>query len=295
MNSLSSQQNQDEFLTLLAAQRQLYNEEKTRMAVWIFLVLAFTLGGTGAIRGLDEYVPFFTFGALALAAGEYWYLQSLSKKREHAARIQEMFDCKLFQLEWNKFAAGKPPRPAIIGTAAEKLKRKAGEWDKLRDWYNSAKPELSLAHARLLCQAENLSWDGDLRKTYAISVLSLLLAALVLMFTAALKLNLGMANFFGVPMIIFLPLLSLGLSHVSTQWRVARRSVELQEALEEVLEAIRQKRADDAMLTQAARNLQNEIFHQRADNIPVWNWFYNLLKNSFHAKQRATNQAVLPQ
>jgi hypothetical protein len=112
---------------------------------------------------------------------------------------------------------------------------------------------------------------------------------------AALKLNLGMANFFGIPMIIFFPLFTLGLSHAWTQWRVAQRSTELHEALEEVLESFAQGKTEDALLTQAARNLQNEIFHQRADNLPVWNWFYNILKKSFHAKQQLTNQVALPQ
>jgi len=295
MNSISSQQNEDGFLTLLAAQRRLYNEEKARMAVWIFAVLAVTLAGTGVIRGFEEYLPFFTFGALLLAAGEYWYLKTLSKKRAQAARIQEMFDGKLFQLEWNKFSAGKLPRSAIIATAAARLKRKKGEWEKLRDWYSSAKPELPLAHARLLCQRENLAWDSDLRRTYAVCILGLILAATILLFLTALKLNLGMANFFGVPIILFLPLFTLGLSHAWAQWKVAQRGAELHEALEEVLEGITHGKSEDSILMQAARNLQNEIFHQRADNIPVWNWFYNALKKSFHTRQQRANQVALPQ
>jgi Flp pilus assembly protein TadB len=295
MNAISSQQNQDSLLTLLAAQRLLYSQEKMRLASWVIIVLIVTMAGTGAIRGLEEYVPFFTFSALLLAAGEYLYLKTLSKKREQAARIQEMFDCKLFQLEWNKFLAGKPPSVAIIATAADQLRRKKGEWEKLRDWYGSAKPGLPLAHARLLCQRENLSWDSGLRRTYAVCVLSLVSAIAILLFLAALKLNLGMANFFGIPMIIFFPLFTLGLSHAWTQWRVAQRSTELHEALEEVLESFAQGKTEDALLTQAARNLQNEIFHQRADNLPVWNWFYNILKKSFHAKQQLTNQVALPQ
>lgn len=48
-----------------------------------------------------------------------------------AARIQQLFDCSLFQLNWNKALCGEKPQPEDISRNLGKV-----DIDNLYDWYS---------------------------------------------------------------------------------------------------------------------------------------------------------------
>lgn len=287
MNTISTTQNQPDNLKLLAAQRQLYSEEKTRMAVWIGATLIIAVTGSGVVQALTPYVPLAAFFAIVLASVEIGYLRTLSEKRANAAKIQELFDCNVLELPWNKFLAGKRPAQDIIDEAVASFMKKNGEagWNKLKNWYTTFDPNQPIHEARLVCQRENLVWDGKIKRTYA-TILYLVVGLIaVLLVGWAIVTHIDMAQFFGGPAILFLPLLVFGLTHAGIHRRAAQRVDELKQAVDDLNEELASDQYTPESLEQESRNLQNEIYHHRADNAPVWDWFYNHIKDRIQAAQ----------
>lgn len=288
MNIIATTQNQDDHLTLLAAQRQLYSEEKRRMALWAVVTLAVAVTGSGVVQAWTPYVPLATFIAIVLAAVEFRYLKALTEKRTNAAKIQELFDCNVLELPWNKFLAGRKPAPEVINGAAARFKQAQKEkgWEQLKNWYTSFSPNDPLHLARLACQRENLVWDGQIKRNYAIGVYLVFGTIAVLVVAWAIVTHMDMARFFGGPAILFLPLLVFGLTHAGTHCRAAERVKELKDAVDDLTEELSHARHTPESLAQESRYLQNEIFHHRADNAPVWDWFYGCLKNKIEEQTK---------
>src|SRR6266536_4358667 len=122
-NHISEIENAPKQLDRLAAQRQLYSDAKTIQA-WQMML---GVGGAIVCSFLTLAVPAFKVYAalygmvltiLDIAAIEAWQ-QSLKEK---AAKIQELFDCDVLELPWNKLKVGRQPDPEIVASASSKYR-----------------------------------------------------------------------------------------------------------------------------------------------------------------------------
>jgi hypothetical protein len=275
MNDILPRQNQDRYLTYLAAQRQLYDEEKTRLTIWLVVVSCIAIIGTGALAALTAYAPLITLLSVLIVGAEFAVLPSLRRKRTNAAKIQELFDCEVLHLEWNDTLGTKPP-PDIVTAAAQRFRteRKPEEWEALKDWYTKAIGEMPLVQARVYCQRENIWWDSRQRRAYAQLVYSIIAGIAVVLLVVGLVLNVSLQQFFTVPVLLTLPAFAVALKHAYDHQRAANRLDELWSFAQVLKDEADKPGIDPAGLTRRSRDLQNEIFHHRTENPPVFSWFY---------------------
>lgn len=283
MNQIPQRQNEDRFLQLLAAQRQLYDEEKKGMTIWTGIATALAILGTGAIAIMQPFTPLLTWITLMVVVGEFAVVPSIMNRRKNAAKIQEIFDCELLDIEWNQVLAGSKPEPEVILSAAQKFRehRNPDEWEKLKDWYSPTVGNLPLPKARIACQKENIWWDSRLRRAYARWVF--LVTGIV--FFAIITIGIGtkwtLAQFFQGPLLLTLPALALGLKHGYDHYKSANRLDELKRVVDELWKDVSRETVSHEVLAQRTRQLQDEIFRHRSENPPVFSWFYKKLQKRF--------------
>jgi len=285
MNDILTRQNEAYFLKLLAAQRQIYNEEKRWFGIWIILTTIITVVGSGALALIQPINAMITLIILLWVIGDIFALYSITKRGKDAARIQELFDCELLELPWNEFLA-KKPEESIIDAAATRYATQASPADKARlpDWYSKGITGMPMHVARVACQQENLLWDEKQRREYVTWIgIALLILALILVVISILA-NWPAREFFTGPLLIMVPIFAMGVKHGYEHYKAINRLTELIDSCAKLLQETSTPEVDPETMKQRSRELQNEIFRHRAENPPVFNWFYERIREKYERR-----------
>jgi len=282
MSAIYEKQNEPEMLRLLAAQRQLYDEEKRNMSIWLVVVFITGFLGTGLAGLADRFMPEIVFFSLLVVLLEFAILPRIEQKRALAAKIQEWFDCKLFDLPWNEALTPPPDKQFYqeINSAVarfEKRKNAAQDWESLRNWYTNPFLQTLPEHqARVACQLENVRWDSGQRRAWIQVIVGVVIALIVLILGIGMIMNWQLQDFFGVGMLLSLPLWVLAAEHVRAHRQAAERLDYLKIVGRELCHEAGKTNSDPAELLRRTRELQSEIYHHRKEDVPVFSWFYRI-------------------
>ncbi len=278
MNNIPKTQFEPKQLKRLAAQRQLYSDAKLIQAFQIiFVVLPPVLTGLAAFDLIEAVWAslsgiIFTFLLLFFDS----WKRSLKEK---AAKIQELFDCKVLDLEWRDLMVGSQLEIEIIEEYASKYKRKINHYNELENWYPIDVGKLPLYLGRIICQRVNCWWDSRLRQRYAKWIVGVFLAVLIVVVTCfGLSKDWTLEKFILLVVNPLTPAFILGVR----QYKENINSARCLDKLKEHTEKIWNKAligANPNEITHASRELQDEIYHHRRTNSLIFDWLYNLLKN----------------
>ena len=196
--------------------------------------------------------------------------------RLRAAKIQEVFDCDVLDLPWNAIKAGHRPAPEEVHENAEKYIRHDDGSFPLENWYPPAVGELPLGLARIVCQRSNCRWDANQRFRYAhwIGGSAIAIFAAILLSGYALGATLPSSFLTIAPA---LPLVVVGIRHLTEQREAASRLATLQQDLDDLWSQALLGQSEDS-LAQSARQVQDEIFQNRKASTPVFDFVYALLQ-----------------
>ena len=276
MNKIIEKENEDPQLEVLFSQRYLYSDAKKYFTIRSSIALGFALLGPLIGSQGNTLSSYFGFFALIYLLLDNFSLEKLENgKKETAAKLQELFDTKVFDLPWNNFIAGPKPDLEIVGKIL--LENPVRDYSELKlvNWYPERVKEVDLELGRFLCQRENVWWESDLRKKYLYVLIGAALAILVVIFTLAITLDLTIANLI---LWIIMPLLPLGemvIKQVKLHEDSSKCVKELKDKLDNLIEDLINKKKIEN-LESVARICQDEIFRHRKKSPMVYDWIYNL-------------------
>jgi hypothetical protein len=307
-NGLAQRQNASENLQRLAAQRRLYSLakrlENLRLVTSVLLITALSI-----IRSLVElvgwnepialHVPLalscIALAALLLENAIYGPISGLWRRR--AADIQELFDCDVLQLEWNRVLV--PDRPTT-----EDVHRLAAEYERHRkqlldpyrplwNWYDPALNNLPMEAARVIAQRTNCWWDRALRTNFIVLLMWLAGMSLVIVVIAGLIGDYSVREtlvFIGAPIV---PLVSYLLNQVRSNKAAIRsrdRLLQLANESWRMLLAIEDQRGPESI---HPRSVQDEILRNRRENPLIPDWYYQRrLKSQEAVASSSANEAI---
>lgn len=283
MSDIPERQNKPEALQYLAAQRQLYNEDKRLTLIWYIVTVGIAILGTGALAIFASYAASITWIFLVITLAELFFLPCIRNQRVKAAGIQELFDCQVFNLEWNDALADRPDSKdkELAVEKFNKRKDRDQAWEDLRNWYQSpAIRTANMTEARLICQRENIVWDAGQRRqlfNWLAAATGLLVTILVLV--GALY-HLQIEQLLSGPILLVIPLLVALLRYASEHRTAAERLGRLQTVVDKTVKDARLPDADVVQITQRTRNVQNEIYRHRRDYVPVPNWIFEKFRKN---------------
>ena len=278
MNKITETQLESTQLKRLAAQRQLYTDAKTVQKIQIGLNV---LGPPILAVLVNNFCMLPVYAAccgiiltfLNILGFTPWR-QSLKKK---AAGIQELFDCDVLKLNWRELKTSARPEVETVEKYDLKYKRKNRDYSKLKNWYSKDVGELPVHLARIACQRENCWWDGQLRRRYARSVIWALAILTVLTLYLGIKGGFTLEKLILVVVTPLTPTFVLGIQ----QYKDNIESVTRLDELRKYAEGLWEKAwagIDPEELTQASRDLQDEIYNNRRKNPLILDRFYEFFK-----------------
>jgi len=283
-------QNTPANLRLLAAQRQLYLDEKFLLGLQVSLALLNAV--LGALMALSANMSIYVlFAGLVVSAVNEGIGFFMGKKQEQAARIQEQFDCSVLQLAWHQITSGETVPSEKIEAAARRFQRK--QHSPLQDWYIGSLEKVSFDAARILCQRTNCSYDIALREKY--------LSGLSMVFGVAVA-TVCSFGFFGAMSVQdwflkllgpLLPAFFLFMRQRRAQVDSVKRLRELRAYADKLWKLVADGKSSSKRLCDESRALQNAIFDHRSKSVVEFEWLYNLFRSELETEQSASNDLLI--
>ncbi|SFQ34161.1 S-4TM family putative pore-forming effector [Variovorax sp. 770b2] len=284
MNQIITKQNERYSLQLLSAQRQTYSDAKCLLAFQ--LVLIGPLAAATAMVSIfvpDWKIIVALWGVIVLVLDLGYFTPKQKRLRESGARIQERFDCEVFNLSWDATrVGGQEPHENVIRQSA-RYQKIAHTMTPLEDWYSVVVGSLPLPMARLVCQRTNCWWDAEQRRKYASVVGGILLASFLIVLALGVFAKLSVNELI---LIVLFPMLST-LKQAYQQWsdnREAANRLDILRACAEKSWKAALNGADDRKLENESRALQGEIFDGRKRNPLVFDFLFKRLRDEHEAQ-----------
>ena len=277
MNNIPQRQNEQQAIDKLKAQRHKYTIAKrygdANFVCCIVIVLAFAI--LKLIFPQEEWLvkSAVCYGAVVTIVKVFLTRKQLELKKD-AARIQQMFDCYLFNLSWNRALCGKQLEPEDICEAAE------GEPEEgLTDWYNPKVGNLTPSSATLACMRINVTYDRKLKQKY-LWLIHFVYAAMLLLCIWPVFTDFTFRSVF---LKVFVPILPLVLYYIDIIHKMKNNITVLEEINNSIKDGIEKRKEGTDVSTEELAQIQDLIFLYRTNSFTIPNWFYNLKRNKMEA------------
>jgi hypothetical protein len=272
MNDIKARQELPENLRFLKAQRVIYADAKKiyKWQLTITIIVVIIMNFTKLIAKQTVHVDLSVYIGLVsvtITLIDLLFMANyLSKFKTNGAKVQEMFDCSIYNMEWNETNCGDKPENSVIDEAQSKyiLNAKAP----LTNWYHIDLDGLSHEHAVLRCQETNLEYDRKLRYHFKNDCTILCLVVVIASFFLATIIDVSLQSYLLNFIIPSLPLIVVLIKIILDNQKAAK-------SLEEVRKAARKLRASGTISTKAQlRQVQDKLYCSRKDSTLIPENYY---------------------
>jgi hypothetical protein len=286
LNSIPSKQNEDKNLSLLRARRRLYKMAKRYQGGVVLVTLFLPIVSLCAAAFLPDAKAYIAAAALLFGVCEVIFLDRWHKGlMKTAAKLQEDFDCDVLAMRRNEFLEGGPvDHEEVFDLSAKKFSPK--EEQQLRDWYPLAVGEVPMHVGRILCQRENLLYDGNVRKTYS----HLLRIGLVLLVAGFVVYSIAYGLKVEAILLTVLAPATPVLNWTLREFFRQRDTVDTLERLKSEAQKLWKKAIEGMSEGEAAersRELQDAIYNHRVASPLVFDFLYRFRRDGLEAQMNA--------
>lgn len=270
--TIVEKQNETSSLRRLAASRQIYSNAKILFALQIILttVVVVILSFINIIHNIEWVLA--TYCVFVAVADSVYFDEFISKQKEKAAIIQEMFDTKVLNIEWNDFI--EKIDHEIIYRYSEKYKKKEPEFNSLKNWYSVGIRDVVNEEANIICQYSNCRYDLSLRKQISKYIFSLAIISSLLVVSFALIKDMTFKNIFILILLPLLPIIVFSIQRIKENKRSIIKLNKMKSIASKSWDKIMDRGYVD--LSNVTRKIQNSIFKNRKTSPLIFDWLYKL-------------------
>lgn len=293
MNNIDKKQNEQKQLERLAAQREIYSFAKRLYLIQIIITVIFPIGLLIISTIWIELLTYSAlFGTLSFCI-DCLILQPIIKKQKNkAAKIQELFDCDVLDLETS-------PLKVVSDIAVEEILLNYNSHikiktniEKIRDWYPTNIGEIPISIARIICQRANCWWDSKLRIRYSNFLMYMGIVVFLCLFTFSFIAKISFTNF-----VLFLSVLIPFFRFCNKEFiehrEAALRLNELIKYSENIWQFAIENPEDYYKIKLNSRRLQDEIFEHRNKSPLILDKFYNLFRDQNEVLMNRTSEILI--
>ena len=279
VNNIPIKQNEQRYLDLLAAQRQLYSNAKNLQGISVFIGVPAVVAWSVLVAISPKLTVYAGLWGIAATFLEILFFSRLQKKtQKRAAKVQQLFDCEVLQFNWSNLNCGVRIEPEVIIEASNKFKKKNKKISALKDWYPPIVGELPIYQARIVCQRANVWWDSRLRRRYARWIVAILSVLTVSVFLIGLIGGLTLEKLLLAILLPLTPAFSLGLRQYNEHNEAADSLDRLRENSEVLISKTVKGKLTQQDLETESYSLQTQIYDNRRRSPLIFDWIYSRLK-----------------
>lgn len=274
-NNIVELENSQVHINQLKAARHLYTKagrySTLYMIFCVFIPVVISIGRM-FLNPDDHFAlnAMMAYGVVALVAG-FIFESKVSKHRKLAAKIQQLFDSEVFELEWSSHLWGAKPSLENISDNLGNLQN-----DGFRNWYDSRIDGLNGMEAILICQRTNLAYDSKLRKQFNYIVSTVATVVLLLILLVSFYRNEGIQTaivFVGVPLV---PMIKWFFSTKKRNLDDIESCESLKSFIDNSIEKL--KKNHRAINESALYRIQDRIYIHRKTAFKIPDCLYNIMR-----------------
>ncbi|MEW6715722.1 MAG: S-4TM family putative pore-forming effector, partial [Nitrospirota bacterium] len=274
-------QNTQQQLDRLAAQRYIYSQSKKLLTLQMLLTIAIPITLSISVTIVQNLKIWAAFYGIVISIIDVAFIEHYQKSlKTRATKIQELFDCDVLKIKWHDLKAGNRPDNEIISEAAENFKKKCPEYKGLKNWYPVSITPLPLHLARLVCQRTNCWWNSKLRRRYKAVLLTGIILIILVFVAISIHKKMTMMDFILSLFAPFSPTILWALREYYKQSEAADALDKLKSHIEDIWTKIINKELTEESIESISRDIQNEIFDRRRSDPVVFDWLYKLLRDN---------------
>jgi len=272
MNSIKEKLEFPQNMKLLKAQRTIYAKAKKiyrwqlTVTIVIVVILNFVKLFQKDITETD-LTPYIALISVTITLVDLLFLSGyLSKFKTNGAKVQELFDCSVYKMDWNETNCGEKPENWVIEEAAKKYIHSPKA--PLTNWYHIDLDGLTHEESILRCQETNLEYDRKLRYHFKNDCTITCLVVVITSFVIATIINTSVKGYLTNFIAPTLPLIVILLKTILDN----QKSVK---SLEEVRKAVRKLR--NAVVNPSMnqlRQVQDKLYCSRKDSTLIPENYY---------------------
>jgi hypothetical protein len=293
MNKIVTKQNEQKQLERLAAQREIYSFAKRLHLGQIVLtvLLPITLFIVSSIW--EAFIAYSAlFGIIAFVVDSVFITPLIKNQKIKAAKIQELFDCEVLELEKSPLKVASDVSVEEILLSYNAHKKIATNIEKIQDWYPTNIGGLPISIARIICQRANCWWDSKLRIRYS---------NFLKYFAIVVFLTIFVISYFSNAEVTQLTLFLSGLipffqfcnKEFFEHHDAAKRLDELVQYSENIWQEAINNPEDYHRNKLNSRRLQDEIFEHRSKSPLILDKFYNLFRDQNEVLMNRTSEILI--
>lgn len=272
MNNIKLNQELPQNMQLLKAQRVVYATAKKiyRLQLTITIGIVVILNFVKLIPKdfiKIELTPYIALISVTITLIDLLFLSDyLSKFKTNGAKVQELFDCNVYNMEWNETNSGDKPENWVIEEAQKKYidNPKAP----LMNWYHIDLNDLSQEDAILRCQETNLEYDRKLRYHFKNDCIIMCLFIVLSSFSVATAVNASLQGYLTNFIAPSLPLIVILIKLILENHKAVK-------SLEEVRKAAKKlSNAGSTPLMKQLRQVQDKLYCSRKDSVLIPENYY---------------------
>lgn len=293
MNSIALKQNEQIQLERLAAQREIYSFAKRLHSGQIVLtvLLPITLFIVSSIWWQAFIAYSALFGIIAFVVDSVFITPTIKRQKIKAAKIQELFDCEVLELEKSPLKVATDVSVEEILLSYRAHKKIVTNIEKIRDWYPTNIGDLPISVARIICQRANCWWDSKLRIRYSnfLKYFAIVVILTIFVFAYLSKAEVTQLTLFLSGLIPFFQFCN---KEFSEHHDAAKRLDELVKYSENIWQEAINNPEDYHRNTLNSRRLQDEIFEHRSKSPLILDKFYNLFRDQNETLMNRTSEVL---
>ena len=282
-NGINERQNAEISIKMLAAQRQIYSEAKiySKWVVFFSVIGPFLCAVLQAIFSSNDVINATTYILSIIGMFVSLFTNStIEKKQNNAAYIQQLFDVKVYKIDWDKKLFGtQKSMNNLIADKSKGICSNNQRKKQLKNWYPESYDSLPIKKAITECQKANIYWDTNIRVLYRNVCCVVVLIMLVIIMAIGLIKNESV--FMLICRLAFvIPLFYWLLDSAKSINKDVRRIEELKNLLDDISD----KNMDEIL------EIQSGIFAHRKECTLIPDWFYKVTQKNEENKMRDVAQ-----
>lgn len=274
MNSIPKTQNSNQQLERLAAQRELYSSAKRFYGLELLGSIAIptaTTVGSAIFPSIAFYSAI--YGICFYLIDSLLIEPEIDKRKAKATKIQELFDCDVFELQKSEFRTVSDVTVEDVLNSYDAHKKVESNIERVKNWYPPIVGHLDISIGRLICQRLNYCWDARLRRSFA-TVLKVINLAIILFVLVAFSVGRLDGSYLPLALTSLLPLFRFSIKHFKDNQESSDKLVGLNKYFESLWPKILQGTFTKDELTVYARRIQDEIYDSRIKNPLIPDFFF---------------------
>lgn len=293
MNNIASKQNEQTQLERLAAQREIYSFAKRLHLVQICFTVIIPII-LFIVSSIWNSILIYSalFGVIIFIVDGILLQPTIKVQKLKAAKIQELFDCDVLELETSplKIVNDITIEEILLNyNAHNKIKTNI---EKIRDWYPTSVESLPISIARIICQRANCWWDSKLRIRYSnfLKYFGIVIFLSLFIYAFISKIDLIAFTLYISGLIPFFQFCN---KEFTAHREAALRLNDLVKYSQDIWKYALDNPEDYYRIKLNSRRLQDEIYEHRCKSPLILDKFYNLFRDENEILMNRTSEILI--